>query len=88
MTTLNKNWVVGIARRVSRSFNLHPRCKLEFHPPRTSMTRRLAHRDLSLNEVFQAQRLTPLALCVVRSIRESVLQEIKDNLGAVNLVTS
>ena len=52
------------------------------------MTRRLENRALSIIEVFQAQRLTPLALCVVRSIRESVLQEIKDNLGAVNLVTS
>ena len=87
MTTLNKNWVVGIARRVSRSFNLHPRCKLEFHPPRIGTTRRVEHQDLNLREVFQAPRLTPLALSVVRTIRASVLQEKKDVLDVVSLVT-
>ena len=52
------------------------------------MIKRLENQDLSLREVIQAPRITPLALSVVRTIRSSVSHEKKDVLGAVILVTS
>ena len=54
-----------------------------FHPPRTGLTRRLEQQAPSLKEVFQAPRLTPLALSVIRTIHESALKERKDVLGVV-----
>ena len=51
------------------------------------MTRRVEYQALNLMEVFQEPRLTPLAVNVVRNIRGSVLQEKRDVLGAVSLVT-
>ena len=59
-----------------------------FHPPRIGRTRRAEHQDLSLREVFQAPKLTPLDLSVVRTIRACVLQEKKDVLDVVSLITS
>lgn len=82
-----QNRVVEIARRVGRSFQLQPLHHIVFHPPSTGMTRRIEHQALSLREMFQAPRLTPPALTVVRTIWTSVLKEKKDVLGAVSLVT-
>ena len=65
MTILSINRVMEIALRVSKSFKLQPLHQLEFHPPRTGMTRRLDHQYLSFREVFQAPRLTPLAVSVL-----------------------
>ena len=87
MTILSRNRVVEITRKVSRSFPLKPLYQFVFHLSRTGMTRRVEHQTLNLREVFQAQRLTPLALSVVRTIRASVLQKKRDVLGAVSLVT-
>ena len=42
---------------------------------------------LSLQYVFQAPRLTPLALSVLRTIRTRIAQKKKDALGAVSQVT-
>ena len=79
--------MVKIACRASRSFQLHPLHQLMFHYPRTSKTRRVEHKALNLREVFQAPRLTPLSLGVVRTIWVSILKEKRDVLGEVNLVT-
>ena len=79
---------VDIACRVSRSFWLQLLHPLVFHPPRIGTTRRVEHQDLNLREVFQAPRLTTLALSVVRTIGASVSQEKKNGLGAFSLVTS
>ena len=49
MTILSRNRVVEIARRVSRSFQLH---HTVFHPPRIGMTKREEHQTLSLRKVF------------------------------------
>ena len=68
MTIPNRNQVVEVARRVSKSFQLQLLRQLVFHPPRIGMTRRVEHHTLNLREVFQAPRLTPLALSVVRTI--------------------
>ena len=87
MTILSRDWVVEITRRVGKMFKNLPLHQLLFHPPRTGMTRRVEHQALSLREVFQAPRLTSLPLSIVRTIRASVLQEKKDVLGAVSLVT-
>ena len=87
MTILNRNEVVEIARRVGKSFWPQPLQQLVFHPPRTSMTRRVENQALNLREVFQAPRLTPLSLSVVRTIQASVLQERRDVLDVVSLVT-
>ena len=87
MSILSRNWVVEIARRVSRSLQLQPLHQVVFHPPRTGMTRRVEHQALNLKEVFKEPRLTPLALSVVRTILASLLQEKKDVLGAISLVT-
>ena len=87
ITILSKNRVVKITRRVSKSFQLQPLRWLVFHPPKTGMTRRLEHHALSLREVCQVPRLTPLTLSVVKTIRASVSQEKKDDLGADSLVT-
>ena len=53
---------------------------------KTGMAIRVEHHTLILREVFQALRLTPLSLSVVRTIRVSVSQEKKDALGEVSLV--
>ena len=82
-----QNRVVEIARRVGRSFQLQPLHHIVFHPPSTGMTRSVVHQALNFREVFQAPRLTPLALSVVRTIRAIVSQDNKDVLGAVSLVT-
>ena len=87
MTILSRNLVMEISRRVSRSFGLQPLHQPVFHPPRTGMTRRVDHQSLNLREVFQAPRLTPLSLGVVRTIWVSILKEKRDVLGEVNLVT-
>ena len=58
-----------------------------FHPQKTHMYKRLEHQALILKEEFQAPRLTQHGLRDVRIIRANVLQEYKDALGAVNLVT-
>ena len=76
-----------IARRVSKSFQLQPCRELVFHPSKIGMSRRLEKQNLSLREVFQAPRVTPLALSVVKTIQTSVSQEKKDALGEVSLVT-
>ena len=68
MTILSRNRVVEIAHSVSRSFWLQSLHHLVFHPPRTGMTIRVQHQALNLRKVFQAPRLTPLALSVVRTI--------------------
>ena len=75
MTILSRNRVMEIARRVSINFQLQRLHLLVFHYPRTGMTRRLDHQALSLMELFQAPRLIPLALSVVRTIRANVLKE-------------
>ena len=87
MIILNRNWVVEIAQRVSRSFQLQDINHLVFHPPRTGMTIRVEHQTLNLRKVFQAPRLTSLSLSVVRTIRASVLHEKRNVLGAIILVT-
>ena len=87
MTILSRIRVVEIARIVSRIFQLQPFCQLVFHPSRTCMTKTVEHRALSLREVFQAPTLTPLSLSVVRTILVFVLQEKKDVLDVVSLVT-
>ena len=87
MTILSRNWVVEIARRVSRTFRLQPLHQLVFHHARTVMTRMVEHHALNFREVFQEPRLNPLALTVVRTIWTSVLKDKKDVLGAVSLVT-
>ena len=71
MSILSRNWVVEIARRVSRSLQLQPLHQVVFHPPIIGMTRRSEHQALSLREVFQKQTFTPLALSVVRTGRVS-----------------
>ena len=86
MTILSTNRVVEIAHRDSRSFWLQPLHQLVFYPPITGTTRRVDQKALNLKEVFQAPRLTPLSLSLVRTIRVSVLREKRDVLGAVNLV--
>ena len=68
MTILSRIWVVEIARRVSICFQLLPLRQLVFRPSRTGMTRRLEHQAISLREVFQEPRLTPLALSVLGSV--------------------
>ena len=50
MTIPNRNWVVEVARRVSRSFQLQLLRQLVFHPLRIGMTRRVEHHALSLRE--------------------------------------
>ena len=75
MTILSRNQVVEIARRVNKSIKLHPIHQLVFHPPRTAMTRRVEYKALNLKEVFQARRLTPLSISMVRTIPASVLRE-------------
>ena len=87
MTILSRNRVVEIAHRVSRSFQLQPLHQLVFHTPKSGMTRRVEHQALNLREVFQAPRLTPLALSVVRIIQVSASQERKDVLVMIILVT-
>ena len=87
MTILSRIRVVEIARIVSRIFQLQPFCQLVFHPSRTGMTKTVDHRALSLREVFQAPKLTPLSLSEVRTIWASVLKEKRDVLGVVRLVT-
>ena len=87
MTIFIRNRVVEIAHRVSKSFQLQPLRQLVFHPPIIGMSRRGEHQALSLREVFQAPRLTPLSLSVVSTIWASVLQEKNGVLGAVCLVT-
>ena len=86
MTTLSRNWVVEITRRVSKCFHLQNLHNLVFHPPRIGMTRRAEHLALCLTELFQAPTLTPPALSVVRTIRACVFQEKKDVLDVVSLV--
>ena len=73
MTIISRNWVVEIAQRVSRSFKLQALNHLVFHPPRTGMTIRIENQALRLKKVFQAPRLSPHALSVVRTIQESIL---------------
>ena len=51
------------------------------------MTRRVENQTLSLTEVIQAPRLTPLSLNVVKIIQASVSLEKKDALGAASLIT-
>ena len=77
-----------IARIVNKNFQLQRLCQLVFHPPRTGMTIRVQHQALNLRKVFQAPRLTPLALSVVRTNWASVFKEKRDVLGAFSLVTS
>ncbi|TMW90784.1 hypothetical protein EJD97_015274 [Solanum chilense] len=48
----------------------------------------IGYQALSLMEVFQAPRLTPLALSVVRTTRASVSHNKNDVLGSVNLGNS
>ena len=64
MTILSKNQVVKIARRVCRSFQPQPLRQLVFNPPRIGKV--MIH-ALSLREIFQSPRLTPLYLSVVRT---------------------
>ena len=86
MTIFSRNRVVEIDHKVSRSFQILLLRHLVFHPPRTGMTRRVDHQSLNLREVFQAPRLTPLALSMIRTIWASVLQEKRNVLGEVSLV--
>ena len=65
MTTLSRNQVGEIARRIGISFQPQPFHKILFYPPKTCMIRRLGNQALSLREVLQEQRITPLSLSVV-----------------------
>ena len=85
MTTLRRNWVEEIARRVSRSFHPQPLPRVVFHPPRTGIIRMLRNYSLRLSEVFQAPKLTPLTLCSIKTIRASATQERKNVLDRVSL---
>ena len=67
MTILNRNWVVEIAYRVSKTLQPQLLSQLVFHPPITSMTRKLEEQTLRLWEVFQAPRLL-FSLSVVGTI--------------------
>ncbi|TMW91564.1 hypothetical protein EJD97_014197, partial [Solanum chilense] len=53
-----------------------------------SSKKRYDKKGLSLREVFQATRLTPLVLSVIRISWDSVSQEKKDALGEASLVTA
>ncbi|KAH0721575.1 hypothetical protein KY285_005148 [Solanum tuberosum] len=86
MTILNSNRMVEIARMVSRNFQLQHLHLLVFHPPSSDKIKKVRHQALSPREVFQVIKPTQLALSVVRTIRESTLQEMKDALGVVSLV--
>jgi len=87
MTILSRNRVVEFARRVNINFQLKHLHQLVFRPPSSDKIRKVGHQALSLREVFQETKPTQLALSVVRTIRASALQERKDALGVVSLVT-
>jgi len=87
MSIPNRNRVVEIAHSFSRSLQLQHLYQLVFHPPSSEMIGKVGHQVLSIRGVFQAPEPTQLVQSVVRTIRANALQERKNVLGVVSLVT-
>lgn len=85
MSILNKNWVVEIARSFRKVLQLQHLHQLVFHLP-AQRVRKVRNQALRIREVFQAPEPTQLVRSVVRTIKTSVLQEMKDVLSVFSLV--